>query len=134
MILDPGYPPQRIHYSICKTPATCSGLVLSNSLPCCKKQMKTLVYYSAPFQGKYFLTAFWTRISKNTTFQAMNQGLDLNLYVLCHCCGANSSTGGSRTESSALCPAQAGVTRSLLAFMVIQHKLLKYFSDYQTAG
>lgn len=48
----------------------------------------------------------------------MNRALDFNLcvpLVLCHCRGANSSTEGTRAESSALVPAQTGVTRSLLA-------------------
>lgn len=72
----------------------------------------------------------------------MNRALDFNLYVslvLCHCHDAKLQYRGH--EGRILCsqfPAQAGVTILLSSgaawFMVIQHKLLKYFADHQKGG
>lgn len=69
VVLDPGYPPQRIHYSIDETPASCSGLVLLNSLPHCKQQIQILVYYLAHFQGQHFLVNFGHRSVKRQLFK-----------------------------------------------------------------
>lgn len=69
VVLDPGYPPQRIHYSIGKTPASCSELFLLNSLLHCKQQVEIVVYYLAHFQGQYFLMHFGYRSVKRQLFK-----------------------------------------------------------------
>lgn len=76
----------------------------------------------------------------------MNWVLDFKLYVpvvSCHCHDANSSTEGTRAESSALSflPNQVWpeafwllLSSGAAWFAVIQHKLLKYFADYPKGG
>lgn len=120
----------------CKTPATCSWLVLLNPLPNCEQQVEILVYYLSPFQGQYFLTAFWTQINENMTF--LGSEPSPGFQPLCAPCLVPLWWCWLQNPLPSLsCP--SGCDQKPLGsyfpldlwFMAAQRKLLKYFADDQ---